>query len=616
MQSPTGSGNMVGGTIDLGNNVAMTVPSGATLELRAGAKMLFGSGTSGLTVGGMMVLPTSGQAEFRQRAPGVTWSGIVANASTQIDNVIIKHAATGIKVGGGSSTTIYKVRIDSCGTGIYTGSCPTVIQADTITNCAIGVQIKSVQPVTVASTKFDTCDIGIEILPKVPQQLRRIENCQFLNVGATAISIISFSNALLTGNSFTGPGNDNDAVALVSSSPKILGNTIAGFKYGLLCATSSSPSLEDIFAPGYNIITNNGVGVYCADQSNANLGFADEWDNGGYNSIFDNDNHDVIAENNSHVIGEENWWGSRDTPPGVFSEDGTSSFDYDPWLEDDPNQTPESAGRGDRHLSESISLMRQALQQRYEGQYGEAVQTLRMMITSGESTTREKRWAFGQMLIIAQLSPQLNLSEYLANAIANHPLLRRGIRSLLPGLLLAEGKTTQAFSALDQNMQDYPNSAEHRSALYMKFIYRLHEEENLVAAQSLFSQLSSSYPESIEKRLAQAQLAGYIASRPVATPDLGRPSATDVPSEYRLLQNYPNPFNPVTMINYHLPTNNWISLKVYDVLGREVLTLVDGEKEAGTHSVQMDGNGLSSGIYFYTMRVGEFVNTRKLLLLK
>ncbi len=89
-----------------------------------------------------------------------------------------------------------------------------------------------------------------------------------------------------------------------------------------------------------------------------------------------------------------------------------------------------------------------------------------------------------------------------------------------------------------------------------------------------------------------------------------------IPSEFKLFQNYPNPFNPLTMISYQLPVNNHVTLKVFDALGREVATLVNEIKEAGTYNVQFDGTKLSSGIYFYTLKAGNFATTKKLLLMK
>lgn len=92
--------------------------------------------------------------------------------------------------------------------------------------------------------------------------------------------------------------------------------------------------------------------------------------------------------------------------------------------------------------------------------------------------------------------------------------------------------------------------------------------------------------------------------------------ASGFPLQYSLLQNYPNPFNPSTTINYELPHASQVSLTVYDMLGREVSVLVNERREAGVHEVKFDGSGLASGVYFYRIQAGSFVQTKKLLLLK
>jgi L-ascorbate metabolism protein UlaG (beta-lactamase superfamily) len=87
---------------------------------------------------------------------------------------------------------------------------------------------------------------------------------------------------------------------------------------------------------------------------------------------------------------------------------------------------------------------------------------------------------------------------------------------------------------------------------------------------------------------------------------------------FSLKQNFPNPFNPSTVINYEIPISNVVTLKVYDVLGNEVATLVNEMKSAGSYSVQLSMNNyqFTSGIYFYRMKTGNFVETKKLILLK
>ena len=94
------------------------------------------------------------------------------------------------------------------------------------------------------------------------------------------------------------------------------------------------------------------------------------------------------------------------------------------------------------------------------------------------------------------------------------------------------------------------------------------------------------------------------------------PLTAEVPTAYQLAQNYPNPFNPSTVIRYQLPAAGRVSLKVYDTAGREVATLVNGQQQAGSYEARFDATGLSSGVYFYQLRSGEFTRTNKMVLLK
>lgn len=85
---------------------------------------------------------------------------------------------------------------------------------------------------------------------------------------------------------------------------------------------------------------------------------------------------------------------------------------------------------------------------------------------------------------------------------------------------------------------------------------------------------------------------------------------------FKLEQNYPNPFNPSTLINYNIPTESKVTLKIYDMLGTEVATLVNGLQTAGSHSVKLDASHLSSGLYIYTLKTNEFTSSKKMMLLK
>jgi subtilisin family serine protease len=89
-----------------------------------------------------------------------------------------------------------------------------------------------------------------------------------------------------------------------------------------------------------------------------------------------------------------------------------------------------------------------------------------------------------------------------------------------------------------------------------------------------------------------------------------------VPTEFSVSQNYPNPFNPTTVIKYQLPRDSYVTLKLYDILGREIKTLVDGMIEAGFHEVSLDASQLSSGVYLYSLKADDFNSVKRLLLLK
>ena len=97
---------------------------------------------------------------------------------------------------------------------------------------------------------------------------------------------------------------------------------------------------------------------------------------------------------------------------------------------------------------------------------------------------------------------------------------------------------------------------------------------------------------------------------------LGTPSSSEVPEKYSLSQNYPNPFNPRTLIKLTLPEDGSVTLKVYNMIGAEVKTLVEGIHKAGEYNIYFDGSEFSSGVYFYSLRTDKFSATKKMILIK
>ncbi len=123
------------------------------------------------------------------------------------------------------------------------------------------------------------------------------------------------------------------------------------------------------------------------------------------------------------------------------------------------------------------------------------------------------------------------------------------------------------------------------------------------------------YPYSFDGKIDEVRISN-IARYQITITDIEDNNKHILPLSILLEQNYPNPFNPTTTIQYAIPTEGIVTLKVYNILGQEIRTLVNEEKPAGTYEVEFDGTGLASGIYFYKLQAGNFIETKKTLLIK
>ncbi len=98
--------------------------------------------------------------------------------------------------------------------------------------------------------------------------------------------------------------------------------------------------------------------------------------------------------------------------------------------------------------------------------------------------------------------------------------------------------------------------------------------------------------------------------------ELEKDNNVNNPIKYNLSQNYPNPFNPTTTISYDIQNDGIVTIKIYDILGKEVKVLVNEFRQAGSYQINFDGYNLSSGIYFYKLETGNFVQTKRMALIK
>lgn len=137
-------------------------------------------------------------------------------------------------------------------------------------------------------------------------------------------------------------------------------------------------------------------------------------------------------------------------------------------------------------------------------------------------------------------------------------------------------------------------------------------QNTLTGLRRSYSPFAQSCPHSWDAQNNQVLNLGVDISPPVGISG----NTNVIPDDYKLVQNYPNPFNPVTTINFQLPEAAYTSLKVYNVLGIEVASLVESNITAGVYNINFDASHLASGVYYYTLTAGEFRDTKKMLLVK
>ena len=135
-----------------------------------------------------------------------------------------------------------------------------------------------------------------------------------------------------------------------------------------------------------------------------------------------------------------------------------------------------------------------------------------------------------------------------------------------------------------------------------------------IAAGKYYLRLATSVNEEVNLSLSDIQMDEVLLEK--SKLNVRNFKGSELPLEYSLEQNYPNPFNPNTVISYQLPVNGFVTLKVYDILGSEVTTLVNEEKTAGRYEINYNASSLASGVYLYKLQVNDFINVKKMILLK
>jgi len=575
---------------------------------------------------------------------------------------------------GGTELTVNNCRIENASKGVYykvidpesTGNLE--ITNSEFGDCYMGVNLEGVETFTpyLSSNTFTNCHFGIYSINNSEISVTgNIINSQF------GIWLTNTGNGIITDNTITpktayngagvymqsGMGNirNNEinsfynGIFLANSSPSIGKNVINNSgSYGVYCGVGSAPYMstsmiagngEVVYYPvsGYNYISNSGAnGINTAEiyvnNSNPNLDI-------GHNCIIDDrDVESLLIDGEYEKEPEEirarmNYWGNGGQEPYVRFGIGVNYSDYleacegieggaEPdylILRDNANReidTIYSNGITASGISPVEQLEAEAEREYIEKNYTEA-KSKYLWIVTNNGTEKVSRRSYLRLYEIDRIDGAG------AEEINTRIVLFKGKESQTTDALLKK-TINQIVSLYYVKKEDYQTAVvrfEGIAVSSISFEESLFAELDALTTEYLSNQSNGGLGKVKEGKYfvkpgeEYSDKAQEILSKKFSTFKTTK-KEKQIPTSYTLSQNYPNPFNPNTTISYQIPVSVKVNIKIYDILGKEVETLIDREQEAGDYQVTFNGSKLSSGIYICRIIAGEFVKSMKMNLVK
>jgi len=440
-----------------------------------------------------------------------------------------------------------------------------------------------------------------------------------------------------------------------ASSGTVGENDIDYFNWGITSILGSSIT-ADLNPVSYNNrVTNCHYGIMVYYQSLCNLGVSTSSPTWGLNSIHDNNIYNAAVGYNyptisSTLYAECDWWGSYPPNSSLFyvSSSCTGNFTYpissDPWS----GKPLPSIKKGNNLGENSVKVSRNSpteSNQNSNSTIGETNLAGQMSLSDslligvemlGLHKNKDAENFFMSYLNKHPNNQAAYVELYACADSETTPSIIQYFKTLPPQadkehklalsyLYLRQGNSILAKSVNDAIINSNSNTSLGLIAKLNNFYIALYNNNDPQRASVLINDLENKASLITPTKISNAEhaLAYYVNPQTGVMPKLtigqsanNFTTLTSLTKQSELMENYPNPFNPTTKINYQLSKNGYVSLKVYDILGREVASLVNENKQAGNYSIVFDASKLSSGIYIYTIHANDYVQSKKMIVMK
>ncbi|MFZ2322343.1 MAG: C25 family cysteine peptidase [Ignavibacteriaceae bacterium] len=503
------------------------------------------------------------------------------------------------------------------------------------------IQVTDASNVTIQYCNIDTCYDAVDFYNSTGSVLNN--NITSNSVGH-GIIIEQGSYAVCNYNTLTKTHTDRRGVGILfrgGATGSAAQNDIYHWDWGIGTIWSS----YSISYPNNNGLNNrirncnSGLRVY--RLSNAYYGYTapnNFWGNSVYSNTYNASVGISYPEYESYLSASSDWWGSYPPNISLFQVGAAATFSYTPYLSSDPwaglakvatnsDETSTEENTLGKKADDSIEQLSYGIQLLTEGKYTEAKDYFLSLINDDP----------GNQVAYVLLYNCYN--EETANDIIKffENLPEKGSKDhklLLSSLYLKEGDFKTAKEVNNSIIEENPGTDLATQTQLNNIYISLYNEHNINEAITSFNEVMKNTELStpLELSLAHNAIENYgitygketdglsvLPNYESSNEEMGKQDGTDeseIPGKYALDQNYPNPFNPSTTIKYQLPEDGLVTLKIYDVLGSEIATLVNEQKTAGKYEVNFDASSLSSGVYIYKIQAGNFISSKKMILLK
>ncbi len=433
--------------------------------------------------------------------------------------------------------------------------------------------------------------------------------------GTTGIYIGNNSSPMILDNVIE--NNDGNGIYISNSTGFIARNHIQNNNgAGIKCNFGGSPVLGE---PGYypgtnNEIKNNQYGVYASAFSSPYIGsLNNSWFRN--NSIHSNIEYNLHVSLYSSVLAEYTWWGMPN-PESTINHDGTSTVSYNPCLASSPENMSgleQTSAQNTRY-----DLLIEAIDARYKGQIERSFRICEQIISNWPNSI-EANQAIVELYCLFKTNKYAEIFAYCQSLNPENEILDILIQLHLMKMFTLENDLENALGIADKIIQKYPKTVYEKEALIEKFYIYFDKYLDYSAAQNILFELKAKYPDDIDATVIEALFTSENIRLSTAVkndyPNMENKSLQ--PADFVLYQNYPNPFNPTTTIEFSISKSEYVTLTIYDILGEEVATLVSDRLSAGSYQYEWSRTRrIASGVYLYRLQAGEYLETRKMVLMK